>query len=45
MNSYVGRTDMKIYQILQEGVEGGYVHALHEGAALAEAQRVIEVRV
>lgn len=33
---------MKIYQILQDGVEGGYVHALHGGAALAEAQRVIE---
>lgn len=33
---------MKIYQILQDGVEAGYVQALHEGAALTEAQRVIE---
>lgn len=33
---------MKIYQILLDGVEAGHVQALHEGAALVEAQHVIE---
>lgn len=33
---------MKIYQILQDGIEAGYVQAVHKGAALTEAQCVIE---
>jgi hypothetical protein len=35
-------TGRKVYQILLDGVEAGYVQASHESAALTEAQRVIE---
>lgn len=31
---------MKIYQILIDGVEGGYLQALHKEAALTEAREI-----
>ena len=33
---------MRIFQVLLDGVEAGYLCALHEGPALREASRIIE---